>query len=701
LGKIYFLIGIHNHQPVGNFEHVFGEAFDQCYRPLLDTFADFPNLKFAIHHTGPLIEWIEQNRPEYLDKLKGMVSKGRTEILGGGFYEPILSSLPERDSIGQLQMMGEWTKKSFGKKPNGAWLAERIWDPALPRVLSEGGVHYTLLDDTHFRYAGLKEENMHGHYITERHGATTAVFPIDKELRYSIPFKQPEETLEYFKRKADQLGTTALTYGDDGEKFGLWPGTHDWVYNQKWLARFLEMLEKNRDVVETLTFSEYLKKFPSQGRIYLPMASYEEMMHWSLPTQSGREYSQMITELENSGKKEEYSPFLRGGLWDNFLVKYEESNRLHKRMIYSSERVNRAIGKIKSLKAKTEMLRELYKGQCNCPYWHGLFGGLYLSNLRHSVYTSLISAGVIADKALHKKSGWVDVTQEDYLKDGNKKVVVETEKLFALIDPSAGGTLAELDFKPARFNLSNTLTRREEEYHGKIINQTEGDNREDGVANPHEMTAMKEDGLADKLIFDECTRSSFVDSFLTATPTADELRLSKTKSILKYSLKSASVEGESGVAVLECDAGHGISIKKIFQVDGKMPNIFCNYEITNNGSNDFKTLFVVEWNFTLLAGDADDRYTTIGKTKEKMNSIGESNNINNWSMTDEYFRLRLGFKSSGKVGLFRYPIETVSQSEAGFESNYQGTCFSAVEEIDIKQGKTLKRKFSLTLDSCP
>src|SRR5204862_8246197 len=120
----------------------------------------------------------------------------------------------------------------FGVKPVGMWLAERVWDPYLPRVLKKAEMRFTVLDDTHFRAAGLADEEMRGYFLTEREGDAVGVYPIDKTLRYKIPFAKVEEVIDYLKLVAREPGEAvpvpAVTYADDGEKFGLWPDTHRW-----------------------------------------------------------------------------------------------------------------------------------------------------------------------------------------------------------------------------------------------------------------------------------------------------------------------------------------------------------------------------------------------------------------------------------------------------------------------------------------
>ena len=38
------------------------------------------------------------------------------------------------------------------------WMPERVWEQSMTRDLAAAGVEYTLLDDFHFKNAGLTEE---------------------------------------------------------------------------------------------------------------------------------------------------------------------------------------------------------------------------------------------------------------------------------------------------------------------------------------------------------------------------------------------------------------------------------------------------------------------------------------------------------------------------------------------------------------
>ena len=109
--RINFIFGIHNHQPIGNFDFVFEETYNKSYLPFVEILEKFPSVKMAIHFTGILLDWLIENRPGLIGKIKKMVDRGQLEILTGGYYEPILSVIPENDRLGQIRKLTGKIKK--------------------------------------------------------------------------------------------------------------------------------------------------------------------------------------------------------------------------------------------------------------------------------------------------------------------------------------------------------------------------------------------------------------------------------------------------------------------------------------------------------------------------------------------------------------------------------------------------------------
>ena len=76
------------------------------------------------------------------------------------------------------------------------WLAERVWEPHLPETIAEAGINHVVVDDFHFKMAGLRDDELDGYYLTEEQNGIVRIFPGSERLRYLIPFHPPEETIE-------------------------------------------------------------------------------------------------------------------------------------------------------------------------------------------------------------------------------------------------------------------------------------------------------------------------------------------------------------------------------------------------------------------------------------------------------------------------------------------------------------------------
>ena len=252
--RISLALAIHNHQPVGNFGWVMAEVYDLAYEPMVAALERHPHVRLSLHYSGPLLDWLRAERPEFIERLSALVARDQVEIIGGGYYEPVLASLPERDRIGQARRMSEELEALFGRRPAGAWLAERVWEPDLPTSLVAAGYDWTILDDAHFRAAAIPEEDLWGPYTTEDQGQLLRVFGTEQGLRYRIPFRNVEEVIDYLRLHATEDGERVGMMGDDGEKFGAWPTTWEHCWGERrWVDRFFEALEANADWLTTTT----------------------------------------------------------------------------------------------------------------------------------------------------------------------------------------------------------------------------------------------------------------------------------------------------------------------------------------------------------------------------------------------------------------------------------------------------------------
>lgn len=713
--KIHLIIGIHNHQPVGNFDFVFEEAYRKAYQPFLELLQQFPAVKVSMHYTGIVLDWIYNRYPELIQSLQAMTQSGQIEMMGGGFYEPILSVIPDHDKLGQINKLSRYLKETIDAEPVGMWMAERIWEPHLPKILAQAGMKYTILDDTHFQYVGLKEDELQGYYITEEDGYAVNLFPISKKLRYTIPFQEPEKTIEYLRSLATESGDRIATFADDGEKFGIWPGTFKHCYVEGWLERFFQLLTENSDWIRIIHFREALKTTGPLGRIYLPTASYAEMQHWALPVRGYQEYETFENKLKHLNLYDDYTIYVRGGFWRNFMVKYDEANRMHKKMRHISHRVQMlqavvtAGGGIQNPEngRMLEMAQDhLWAAQCNCPYWHGVFGGIYLNHIRYAIYRQLLLAEKLLDTVEYgDDTSWQHTTVGDFNQDGYDEVIIETKHMNLYLDIHRGGTLFAIDYKVAPINLGDTMTRREEGYHQRLIefnrmkNQPRhaaagGGTGEKEIPSIHDLVQSKEENLDRFLIYDRYLRNSLTDRLIPEATTLDEFYREQYREYYPLGKADYDAEDLSKNGHVSWRLTHDIKtgpmpilLQKTVSLTPGQTEMTIAYELINKSAEPLRFCFGTEFNLTLLAGNADNRYYYAdgpGIADRKLNSFGETADARFIGMIDEWLNINLSLRSDRRTTFWRFPVETISLSEEGFERVYQNSCIFPHWNIYLK-----------------
>jgi len=721
LKKINIAFGIHNHQPVGNFDFVFEDAYEKAYLPFLELLERHPHIRMAKHYTGILFEWIKEHKPEFIPCLRKLVERGQIEMMTGGFYEPIMSVIPYRDKIGQIEKLTEFVKSETGYDPGGMWLAERIWEPHLPKPCAEAGVKYLVLDDSHFKNSGLREDELCGYFITEEEGKSVYLFPIAEKLRYTIPFQPPEDTIEYLQSIATEDAQTLVVFADDGEKFGVWPGTYEHCYEDGWLESFFKILEKNSDWINIVHLSEALETIRPLGRIYLPTSAYREMMEWAMPTRAIHEYEAFEEFLKKKEQHDQYKVFVRGGFWRNFLAKYPESNNMHKKMLHLSQRLQKLEAKHADKDEFQKARTHVWAGQCNCPYWHGIFGGLYLNHLRYATYHEFIQAERLIDTlergSEQQQEGWLDTQKFDFDADGYQEVLLSNPSVNLYFSLRNGGSLYELDFKPAGVNLLDTMTRREESYHKKLKELDENsekkneDNQNDSVASIHDLVVTKEKGLQNMLFYDWYRRTSMLDHFLRPDTKLKDFAHSQYTEAGDFVNQPfisdvAKEDGEvhlrlSRVGQVEQNGQpNRLNVAKEITLARQGAEIRIEYRVRNLEEKKLSLWFGIEFGFALLAGDAPDRnYIFPGHPLEdsRLRSTGVVENTDEVQLKDEWLKLLVSLKSATPATFWRFPIETISQSEGGFERVYQSSVVFPNWKLELQAGEEWRNQLVMKI----
>lgn len=644
--SVNLLLGVHAHQPVGNFTEVLEEAHHKCYRPFLNTLYRFPEFRFSIHFSGWLLDYLFAHHSADMALLREMVKRKQAEVFSGGDTEPVLAVIPNRDRLGQILELSGKLEKKLGQRPLGAWLTERVWEATVVPALADAGIRYVTVDDYHFLCSGRTSDELTGFYTTEEDGRKLDLFPISEALRYRLPFSPAPDAVQYIESLATETSCAAI-YFDDIEKFGIWPETYEWVYEKKWLEDFIAGV-LGSGIIRTMRYCDYHAQHTTRGIVYLPTVSYIEMNEWTLPAPAAQEYADLVQQAKASGRFEHSKAFLRGGIWKNFFSRYPESNWMHKRMLSLSERFH----SLPQKQQTGEMRENLYQAQANDAYWHGLFGGLYLPHLRRAVHHAMVRLEGLLDGA-QPRPGKI---RQDLDLDGCEEIFLHNGAVQAVIKLDGSASIIELDSYALGHNFADTLARRPEHYHRKIhLGETAQHPSGPGIASAHDRISFKHEITPDDLATDAHLRTLFRDSWLGGSNAAP-VELNYIQEVDRPQEKGMEFAGQAGPLLVD----------KHIRVDRNRLHVSYHFNGDTSG------IFAVEINLAMPSCDGSGgRFIHDGRILGGFGQPLELEMMQELILQDDVLGGELILRSSKPVRLFATPHFTVSQSEAGFEKIMQ------------------------------
>jgi hypothetical protein len=635
---------------------VLEHAHERSYKPFIDTLHRYPEFRLAVHFSGPLLDYLFERHPKDMEKLAHMVERGQVEMFGGGDTEPVLASIPERDRRGQLEQLSKKLEWRFGQRPRGAWLTERVWEATVVPALAASGIQYVTVDDYHFLCAGKSADELDGFFTTEEGDHRLDLFPISEPLRYRFPFSPAAEAVAYLQQLAGE-GATSAIYFDDIEKFGIWPETYEWVYERGWLQEFIEKTLAAKSV-RTETYREFHDAHRTRGIVYLPTTSYIEMNEWTLPAEAAKDFAALVVREKHEGTYETHKPFVRGGIWKNFMSRYPEANWMHKRMIALSDRLEKA-RPILQLQQRIDLDNLLYLAQANDAYWHGLFGGVYMPHLRRGIYKSLVSLEAILDR--HSPRPGIEVRDLDY--DGFDELLLHTASVQAIVKLDGRASICELDAYEVAQNFGDTLRRSREHYHERgLAKQSEEKAKTGGIASAHDRFHVKTEIRPEDIEPDTRGRTLFVDTWegpQAATP-IEAYRMSPMDASM------ALGDADADAAALFSAEADGVSVQKRISVrDGK---VIVDYHVDASAPGRFR----VELDLAMPCCDGyAGRYIHQGDILGGFGQRVSVMDTDEMTLDDRYLNGSVTLSASRDVRIDGMPYCTVSQSEDGLEKVMQ------------------------------
>ncbi len=668
MNKINIIFGTYNSQPVGVSHEEIEEAYQNSYKSFLSVLNKYPDFCIVLYYSGVLLEWIEKNHPEFIMLLSEMVRRKQVELLTGGFYEPILSVIPNTDRMGQIEKFTTYLRSRFGKRPRGNWLTERIWEQALVYMLNTNGIEYTFLEDSCFEKAGLGRDELNNIYLTEDQGKTLIMFPLSEEYEKLVKEEKPLEVVKKIMNLSEPSGERVIVLLLDGEDFGKDRKLYTKFFKDRWIEKFIKLLLENEQIIKPVHPGRIIKTIIPKKKIYFPGTTYRKMVRWSLPTEKAKH-------LVDAKKKYKFNKsiesFFSGGFFRQFFIKYPESNYMYSKMIYTNILVNQIRGDKYRKKAARE---ELWKGQCGRAYWHGKYQGIYLNKLRKNIYKSFI----YAEKITRNNGMFIpSIISVDFDMDGQNEYLYQDVDINAYVH-LAGGMIFELDFIPEAWNYLDTFSRKEEIYHRN------GD-----------------------YLFDKYLRKTFLDHFFAHKSTVNDFSNNRTIEIgdfLNNKYNIISLDREHLELVLKRNGfltineeKCSVSVEKKYRFSNTTIDVY--YTIKNTGDKKINVWFGSELNLS-FASKSDKHVSMFGfnqnEKKQISSGLFSQDRVNKVALQDLYNNVLININSSNEFSLWSLPVETLSQCDEKMEKLYQSSCFVLKWQIELDPEDTWQCRIGLS-----
>ncbi|QSR85697.1 alpha-amylase/4-alpha-glucanotransferase domain-containing protein [Methylacidimicrobium sp. B4] len=648
---------VHFHQPLDNFPETFRRFLDRVCHPFLDALERHPRIRMGLHFSGGFLRHLEREDPGLLEKLGRIVSRNQVELLGGGFYEPILSMIPAADAAAQLQKTAAWLQERFQVLPRGAWLPESVWEPWFPDLLSEAGYDYVLLEDRLLERAGLEPAELCHPFLTSHLSAPILILPVASRLSAEIPFRPLRDIHASLVQLCHRPEPQMLILAQSAETYGFWPSTFHRFYEEAVLEEWLTYLENQsqRLIMETPGEAS-AGNWPA---VFLSSGARTDLEGYALPPAASRSYFAVREDLSHRFDADRFFRFLHGGAWQEFFAKYSEANWMHNKMLAISRRIHSLPGA-----ERFPAYDHLLAAQEHTPYWHALSGGLFANYLRDAVYRRLLQA----EEELDQSAPPPATDRVDLDADRQPEVILRTSGCRAVVDPDYGGSLVELASRPSRYNVANTLRR-----YAKVYPEPPP---MEPIEDWHRRHLFQEHFVPGETTLSQFEKESYIER-------GDFINL-------PYQILSLAEEGPMRRLLLEREGGiyldqerRALRCRKLFELE-EPDSLRVQYTITNESELPLDLHFVCEANYTFLSPDGSHRFISVGEDRLPCGLVFEREAIQSWELVDE--TQSLGWEwilPEGPSTLWHYPVYTIGYANGQFEHNYQGSALGIVWPLHL------------------
>ena len=638
----------------------YDKVYQSVYKPLVKFLYSHPDFKFSFSFTGPQLIYYKKKRTEFITILKELVERNQVEILGGGYYSPVLPLLFTVDRNTQIDMLSTEIRQTVGRRPRGITMFADIWDSSMVNNLQTSGIEYALLDSSSIpehkrRFINYimtefgKSVELVPYYNEFTPAADTSCDIFDKNICKAV--EKTERQDDYFQFSPEKIIVLSLNVP-----------TIEPLIESKWFEKFDEYLKNAKESrLKSSTIDEYRKNQAFKIPVYIPSTMNRMINSWC-------GYS-----IRNKSRAN-----MPNTVYD-FMEFYEQSQMLYNRMTYMTLLINQYKNDKMRKKAARDQLLEAQNGTALLATLHGPYCN---TKYRQDSYRALITA----EKFLLDDQKFTEsITRFDYTNDGINEYVCRMLNYFSYISLN-GGCIRELDVRKNCGNYADNLNRVFE-YDGVEDGYKRGILVDHLFDNEQFMRYINGeaagDGVFSRIIYHEL---KFSANKMELTLLA-EAEYKPTHQ--KVSLRKKYIFNSNGLTVqyiLKNESSKPMNLKLAVESN------LCDVNFENEKVSYFNIEVAQKEQVTVL----DPK-----KSTQIMNNKGQLNDVQAIRLTDSIKGVSFGFEPNEDCGYYYSPIifkrpDYYTSKLVTCSATFVSTMFW---NVDIESGKETEKTINFSITS--
>jgi Domain of unknown function (DUF1926)/Glycosyl hydrolase family 57 len=575
------------------------ERLNDFCRTLVESGNSFQNIRFNLVMPGYFLELLD---PLLLLELRELHKRGLVEWLFTGYTEPFLSYSPPRLLSENLKYGLNTFTEFTGTKPCGFVPGFSNWEPSAIDILRDAGVLFCVVSKA---LLPPQYRSYCGYWITEHMGSSIAFFPAhvvrpsgaETMLAGLDPlFSEDRQSPSAIKLLCVEALYPLSASGDEA------PAA---------LRTAVRTLDKMLLTHQSVRCAEFFSSNFNLGLHYLP--------------------SSIVMERDDA---EAHPYFL------NEFHTYDQAGIIQRKMIDVAEN----IAARKESKPFEPMKKTLFFVQDVNRYVPSQSSGFMLYNDRRWCYEKLIGIERELDEIDDIKGGQIRIN--DFLRNGNKTIIMSNRNLALSIDYKNGGQAFEIDFKSRQSNICSSI----------------------GPVN-HLLPMIIEPPQSRTAFIDHCMPlETGIDGFLCGsfTELGDFYSGDFTYKIKKTSTGIKAALNRNG-SLLQGEKNCPLNLEKVFGLEKDYPIISFVYQFSNHSLTSYAFKFGLEMTFALPGIGSDNAHISQGKNvygnihKKPFSLSG----ITGWNCDDLHSGIRLGFSLQKAVDVWFFPVAAPEGSHDG------------------------------------